>query len=274
METYDTIAEENEKGTDTTMSDNNTTVNKQDILEALRNPGELYVIISNATRQPFIHCDEESFDDQVFLYFRSEDAENQIACLSEGKYAVAVARIEEKQLLPFYTSLFTIGVNCLGVNYGTAMQISIQLSDLVKRKLPEDFPDGQKIVENPALHLTAAYFMQEMRRLESPGVSEQLKELQEEMLAHYRKGTFLMAVQEDGQVPMLKQKDGSVYQPVFTDMLEVQRFSQGKPIKTVVVTAAQIPGILAESAKGVVINPFGVNVQLHIQRQNQSEADS
>ncbi len=256
------------------MSDNNTTVTKQETLAALRNPGELYVIISGATKQPFVCCDEETYDDEVFLYYRAEDAKEKTERLAEEKYATAVAKMETKQLLPFYTSLYTMGVNCLAVNHGTDTQISIQLSDLVTRKLPDKLPNGQKIVENPALHLTAVYFMQEMRRQTSPQPTEELKELQEELLAHYKKGTFLVVVQEDGQVPMLKQKDGKVYQPIFTDMLEVQRFSRGQKIKTAVVTASQIPGLLAKSAKGVVINPFGVNVQLKIEKHETPKADA
>ena len=256
------------------MSDQNTTVTKQETLAVLWNPGELYVIISGATKQPFVCCDGETYDDEVFLYYREEDAKEKTKRLAEEKYATAVAKMENKQLLSFYTSLYTMGVNCLAVNHGTDTQISIQLSDLVARKIPDKLPNGQKLVENPALQLTAAYFMQDLRRQASPQPTEELKELQEELLAHYKKGTFLMVVQEDGQIPMLKQKDGTVYQPVFTDMLEVQRFARGQKIKTAVVTAAQIPGLLAKQAKGVVINPFGVNVQLKIEKQIPQKADT
>ena len=56
------------------MSHNNTTVTKQETLAALRNPGELYVIISSATKLPFVCCDGETYDDEVFLYYREEDA--------------------------------------------------------------------------------------------------------------------------------------------------------------------------------------------------------
>ncbi len=151
---------------------------------------------------------------------------------------------------------------------GTDTQISIQLSDLVTRKSRISFPDGRSIVENPALHLTAIYFMQEMRRQTSPEPTEELKELQEEMLAHYRKGTFLV-VRAGGWAGSrcCKQKDGTIYQPIFTDMLELQKFSRGKKMKTAVFPAARFRVLLAEAAKGVVINPFGVNVQLQIAKR-------
>lgn len=251
------------------MKENNTAVTKQETLAALRNPGELYAVMSAVTKQPFVHCDEETYDDEIFLYYRGEDAKDKAKALLDQKYAVVVAKLEEKQLLGFYTSLYTMGVNCLAVNHGTDTQISIQLTELVTRRLPEQLPDGKKVVENPALHLTAIYFMQEMRRQENPQPTGVLKELQEELLAHYIKGTFIIAVEEDGKVPILQQKDGAVYQPVFTDILETQKFTRGKKMKNLVVPAVKIPEILAPDAKGVVINPFGVNVQLQIAKKKQ-----
>ena len=42
-----------------------------------------------------------------------------------------MAKLNEKVLLGFYTSLYTMGVNCLAVNAGTDTAINIQLPDLV-----------------------------------------------------------------------------------------------------------------------------------------------
>lgn len=165
-----------------------------------------------------------------------------------------------------------MGVNCLAVNAGTDMAIQIQLTDLVTRKKPEEIPEGKKIIENPALHLTALYFMQELRRMTSPEPTEEVKELQEELLAHYNKGTFIVAVQEDGKIPILKQKDGSIYQPVFTDLIECQKFCSGKNMKVMAIPAAKIAEILVPEAKGVALNPFGVNVQLQIRRPEKKES--
>lgn len=256
------------------MNDNSTTVTKQETLAALRTPGELYVIMSGATRLPFVFCDEETFDDEIFLYYRADDAKEKAKELQGKRYASAVVKLEDKQLLAFYTSLYTMGVNCLAVNSGTDTEISIQLSELVIRRKPEELPEGKRPVENPALHLTAIYFMQEMRRQAEPQPTEELNKLQEELLAHYGKGTFVAAVREDGQVPILKQKDGSIYQPLFTDMLEFQKFARGEKMKMAVIPAAKIPEILVGEAKGVVINPFGVNVQLQVAKRKKPAQDA
>lgn len=241
----------------------------QETLRTLRNAKEIYVIMSGVTHLPFVMCDEETFDDEVLLYYQVEDAQKRAKELAGEKYLLAIAKLEAAQMLSFYTNLYTMGVNCLAVNQGMESAMSIQLSDLVIRKKPEEVEGGKKLVENPELHLTAIYLMQELRR--HPGVAEaelpsEIKEYQEELLAHYQKGTFIVAIQEDGQVPILQQKDGTVYQPIFTDMFELRKFAKEKKMKTGAVPAAKIPEILIPDAKGVAINPFGVNVQLTVNR--------
>ena len=86
-------------------------------------------------------------------------------------------------------------------------------------------------------------------------------------MAHYGKGTFLIPVEENGQIPILKQKDGSLYQPVFTDVLEFQKFTKGRPVRSAVVPGEMIAELLMEDVKGVVLNPLGVNVQLQVARR-------
>ena len=78
-------------------------------------------------------------------------------------------------------------------------------------------------------------------------MTEELKELQEELLAHYGKGTFLIPVEENGQIPILKQKDGSLYQPVFTDVLEFQKFTKGRPVRSAVVPGEKIAELLKKA---------------------------
>ena len=86
------------------MSEKETKVTKQETLAALRNPGELYVIMSAATKMPFVKCDEETFDDEIFLYYQMEDAKDKARKLLDEKYVSAVAKLAKEQLLPFFTS--------------------------------------------------------------------------------------------------------------------------------------------------------------------------
>ena len=160
------------------MDENSKKTALRETLQSLRTPGELYVIMSGATKLPFVVCNPETFDDEILLYHREEDAKNKAKELTEAHYLAGVAKLVDDQLLAFYTSLYLM-----------------------------------------EMHLTAIYLMQELRHQTGGEVTDQIKELQEELLAHYQKGTFLISVQEDGQIPVLKQKDGSMYQPIFTDIL-------------------------------------------------------
>ena len=66
-----------------------------------RNPGELYVVMSAATRMPFVLCDENTYDDEVLLYYRLEDAKEKAKQLAADRYQTAVAKLNDKQLLGF-----------------------------------------------------------------------------------------------------------------------------------------------------------------------------
>ena len=231
------------------------------VLVNLRNLEEIYVIMSGVTKMPFVLCDEETFDDEVLVYYQEESAKEKAKTLAEDRYHVGIAKIEKNIRLGFFTNLYTMGVNALAVNVGTEEEVRVQLEQLVVR-------------ENPELHLTAMYLMQEMHRNIGPEMPENVKELQEEMMAHYKKGTFIVGVQEDNQVPLLRQPDGSLYQPIFTDMIEFTRFAQGKKMKTAAIPADKIPEILIPDAKGVAINPFGVNVRLDITKANKQKPEA
>ena len=40
------------------------------VLVNLRNLEEIYVIMSGVTKMPFVLCDEETFDDEVLVYYK------------------------------------------------------------------------------------------------------------------------------------------------------------------------------------------------------------
>ncbi len=239
---------------------------KQAAIRTLSGSEELYVLISLCTKMPFVMCDPETFDDEIFIYEKEEDIKREGKRFADQKIPLRIAKVARKNFLNFYANLFTMGVNCVVLNGYMPDMYKLQLSELVK-KPGQKLPNGQIWVENPGLHLTALYFMQEVRRQKLSELTDELKEMQEEILTDYGKGTYVAAVHENNGIPLLKQKNGDVFQPVFTDILEFGKFNKDNQFKAVVVTAAKIPEILAEDAKGVVINPFGVNLQFPITKR-------
>ena len=78
------------------------------------------------------------------------------------------------------------------VNKGTQIETVVQLDELIRRPDGDHLPEGQIRIENPELHLTALYFAQEFRKKREGGITEELKELNEEMLALSAGGNILL----------------------------------------------------------------------------------
>ncbi len=252
-------------------NENNALLRKLEVMTALRTSEELYTLIALTTNQPFVQCDLETYDDVVYVYADFEDIKREGMRFIEAKHPVRVQKLTKDQLLIFYTHLYTMGVNCIVFNGFMENEYKLQLEDLVKRPA-EAAPNGAKWVENASLHLTALYFMQELRRHNLRELTPELKELQAEIIEHFNKGTFVFAAGEDNRLPILKHPNGDVYLPIYTDLLEAGKFKSDQPIKLGVLPAAQIVKLLPAEAKGVVINPQGVNLQLPITKVPKTEA--
>ncbi len=234
----------------------------------IKEAAELYVLISACTKEPYVVCDEETFDDQVLMFLRMEDAQAKGKQLLAEKIPVGIAKIEKQSLLLFCTSLYTMGVNALLIGDGETAD-RIQLSEFVKRRDPKTLEDGKVWIENPELHLTALYYMQELRRMEKPVITPAMMELQEEISVNFSKGTFLVALpQEEKGIPLVKMKNGDVFQPIFTDAMEYEKFNREKKFRAIAVEAQKLGQILPAEAKGVILNPLGVNMPLNVKRVN------
>lgn len=240
---------------------------KEKALSALRNNPEIFVLISLCTKMPYVECDPETFDDEIFIYLKEEDIKREGAKMAEKKIPVQIGKVEQKQRLGFFTNLHTMGVNSILINAHMEDELRIELTDLIRRPDPAKLPEGQVLVENQGLHLTALYFMQEVRRKKFETLPDELKEMQEEILADYSRGTFIAAIHENNGIPLLKLPNGDAFQPIFTDIIEFQKFNKEKNMKAVVLAAAKIPDVLAKEAKGVAVNPMGINLQLPIKRR-------
>ncbi len=240
---------------------------KKTALEMLRVSEAVYILLSGHTHLPYVECDSETYDDQILVYYSEEDAKRRAKELLEEKTLVQIIKVEKKSFLPFYVSLYPMGVNCIVVNDGMPDRISIQLDELIRRSRPQQLPEGQVWVENPQLHLTAIYFMQELYKNQGKEMSEEMSELYEEMLAHFGRGKYIFAVGADKGIPALKGKDGKLYQPLFTDSQEFQKFNGPNKLRAMVVEADKIRNLLPAESEGVVLNPMGVNVQFKIRRR-------
>lgn len=235
--------------------------NKLPTLEKLRTSEEVFLIFSKCTNMPYVFCDPETYNDQIYVYYKEEDAREAAKhYMEDEKIPVQILKLPKEQFLSFYSSLYLMGVNAIIVNQGVEGEMEIQLEELVRRPDYSNLPKDKVKVENPQLHLTAMYFMQELRKAEKPVVTPQLKELEEEMTANLRKGTFVVPVQEDKKIPFLKMKNEDIYQPIFTDASEFNKFNRERKFRGAVVPFADLYKILLEQSHGFVINPLGFHL--------------
>jgi len=241
------------------------------ILTRLKEGEDLYVLMSGCTRNPYVECDPETFDDCVVILFEQEMARAELDRFTRAQVPVSMARMVQKQRLVFYTSLYTMGVNAILVKEQEG-NTRIQLADVVKRTDPSQKKDTIWI-ENPQLHLTALYFMQRIRSGTRMEMTPELAQMQEEISVNFARGSFLVPLQKEGKgVPLIRIGEEEKYQPVFTDILEFQKFNKGNILRPVVVPSGKLPQVLVSGACGVVLNPMGVNMPLKVEQGRQPQA--
>lgn len=228
--------------------------------------GAVYALISGYTKEPYVECDRETYDDKVFVYMSEDAAKAKAAELKEEQIPVGVAKILANHMLLFFTNLYTMGVNALEISYDDQKEL-LQIDEFAKRRENPQVEEGKQWIENPQLHLTALYFAQEVRKAKELQDPKRMAQLQEEMSADFMKSRFIFALQQDGKgTPLVKLNTGDKYQLVFTDAVEFSRFNRNNAFKPVIVDAAQLPKVLDREAKGVVLNIMGVNLPLAVNR--------
>ena len=50
------------------------TADKKNTFEKLKGAKEIYVLMSDCTKMPFVLCDSETYDDEVLLFYTEEEA--------------------------------------------------------------------------------------------------------------------------------------------------------------------------------------------------------
>ena len=130
--------------------------NRKELIRKIQTLGEVYTILSRATRLPYVICDPESFNDQVWIFESKEDLENAVKPLTDKKNPVAAIKVENKSYLSFYTTLYTLGVNAV-VFYEEDKATELELEEIVKKPDFSSLPKEKQPLFNPQLQLSGIY---------------------------------------------------------------------------------------------------------------------
>ena len=103
------------------------------LLQMKEAEGAVYVLISGFTKEPYVECDAETYDDKVFVYLAEDTAKAKAEELKEKQIPVGAAKILSSHMLLFFTNLYTMGVNALEIHYDDKMDL-IQIDEFAKRR--------------------------------------------------------------------------------------------------------------------------------------------
>lgn len=239
----------------------------EEAVQALKTRDMLFVAYSQATKLPYVTCDEESYNDQAWIFATEEGVKEFGKKKLEEKILLLGMRYEKKDFPKLYGSLYSIGVNSV-VWVENGEQTEVELSSIVKQADFSKMEPAKRPLFNPTLQLSGIYFMQELRRPIEKEKKTGMRELEEELIANIVKSEFLVAMDKDPEnpekvnIPYLKNKKEEILQPVFSDVIELEKFARGKKLRAVKVPFAKLPELLMPQAKAVAINPMSINLIL------------
>lgn len=247
--------------------------NKADAVKQLQNRDVVFVAYSQATKLPYVTCDEESFNDQAWVFSTEEGIKEFGKKKLEDKILLMGMKYEKKNFPRFYGTLYAIGVNTVIWADGED-RTEVDLTDIAKQADLSKLEPAKRPLFNSTLQLSGIYFMQELRRPVKKEERKNMRELEEELIANLLKSDFLIAMDKDPEdshkvnIPFLKNKEGDVLQPAFSDIMEFEKFAKGKKLRAARVPFAKLPDVLIPQAKAMVVNPMGINLILDKEQLN------
>ncbi len=247
----------------------------EEAVKELQTRERFFVAYAQATKLPYVTCDEESFNDQAWIFATEEEIKEFGKKKLEDKVLLMGMRYDKKDFPRFYGTLYAIGVNSVVWNDGEN-HVEVELEKIARQADFSKLEPEKRPLLNPTLQLSGIYFMQELRRPvkkeERQNVEEEkrqkVRELEEELIVNVRRAEYLLALdvnQDDPKkvnIPYLKDKEGKILQPVFTDVMEFEKFARGKKLRLMKVPFQKLPELMMQQAENCVINPMGFNLIL------------
>lgn len=245
-------------------------VDKTFLMKSIQKKEEMIVAYCAFTNMPFVVCDPESFNDQVWIFDTEAQLQEFAKPYTEKKILLKGIKYPNARFLSFFTMLFTIGINEL-VFVGENGKETIELDELVRRPDFSKLPKEQQPIMNPELQLTGLYFMQEAAR-PIPNEEKQVADLEEELAANLFKARYIIPIEllegpetdieklkeKKYRLPILKNKNGDVLQPLFTDPNELAKFNRENKFKALAMPFANLSKLLIKDSKGFLLNPRSI----------------
>ncbi len=239
----------------------------QSAKQDLRTRPFIFVAYCAYTNLPYVTCDEESFNDQVWFFYREQEIQEFGKKKAADKILLRAVKYEQKNYLQLYGLLYSIGVNSIVWNK-SGETIEIEIGELAKQADLSKLEESKRPLLNPTLQLSGIYFMQELRRPVAQNEHGDVRSLEEEVLANLVKSEYLVPFLPDKEdpkkmmIPFVKTKDGKNFRPICSDVLEMQKFAGKNKMALAKIPFTGLKQSLPPQADGIVINPAGFNMAL------------
>ena len=119
------------------------------VIKELQGLENFYVFFAQTTRMPYVECDQETFDDQVYLFKEEEEAKKWAEEYKEKQIPLTTVKVGKEQMLMFYTSLYLVGVNRLVFRNGAGAAYLSYNIVFFKNGEIVDQGDRKKILNDP-----------------------------------------------------------------------------------------------------------------------------
>lgn len=249
-------------------------VDNKFLIRKIKGLAKAYVMFSRVTRHPFAVCDEETFDDQLWLFSTEESVKDTAQKFLEKGYPIYGVTFEKERLGIFFAEAHALGFNQVVFMDGDRKSC-VGLVEIIPEPDFSKLPVERRPVLNPALQLSSLYFMQELSRQIPAEEKTNLQELEEELAANLSKSRLMIPVVgkklfkpgdklEKGSFDLtfVKDKEGVMFLPVFSDVLEFNLFNDKKQFQGVVMTIDQLRPLVQGKCEGMIVNPRSMALKL------------
>lgn len=230
----------------------------------------MYVAFSQGTKQPFVTCDEETYNDQIWAFVDEEQTKAFVKQQFEDtKDMLACVKVPNNQLLRFFSGLYLLGVNEI-VFSEEERQTKIPLEKIVIKPDYSKLPPEKRPLVNPQMQLTGIYFIQELFKRKPNNEKPNIRELEEEMAANLVRSRFLIASElvdknapaeaANIRIPYVKNKEDKTFLPLFTDPQEFTRFNAESKFNASILDFKNIEKVVGTNVEGIVVNPQSLNI--------------
>ena len=138
-------------------------ISKEEAIKELQTREEIFVAYSQATKLPYVKCDEETFNDQAWIFSTEEGIKEFGKKMLEERVLLMGMKFTKKDYPRLYGTFYAIGVNTV-VWVDGEDKIEIDLPDIAKQADMSKIEPAKRPLLNPTLELSGIYFMQELRR--------------------------------------------------------------------------------------------------------------